>query len=67
MRNVTTESNYEADLEAVTVLIQKFVNFSDADGNARNWACDALNNEWREGLTREQWVAQAVVRMNHGQ
>ena len=67
MSTYTNESNYESNLAAATVLIQQFVNFSDADGNARNWAGDALNNEWREGLTLEQWVAQAVVRMNHGQ
>ena len=67
MSNITTESTYSSDLDAAVILIQQFVNFDEADGNARNWACDALNNEWRDGVTVEQWVAQALIRMNHGQ
>lgn len=67
MTNTTTEQTYEADLAAAEVLIQQFVDFSDADGNMRNWADDALNNEWIEGITIEQWVARAMVRLNHGQ
>lgn len=63
---ITTEACYDADLAAATALIATFVDFAEADGNMRKWATDALNNEWREGLTIEQWVAQALVRINHG-
>lgn len=63
----TTETNYEADLQAATKLAATFVDFSDQDGNLGKAVQDALNNEWKEGLTISQWVANSLVRVNHGQ
>lgn len=63
----TTQNTYESDLQAATKLAATFVDFDAQDGNMRNAVQDALNNEWAEGLTIEQWVAQSLVRINHGQ
>ena len=65
MSYVTTEASYESDLAAAEDLIQQTVDYSEADGNMRNWAQDALNNEWVEGITIENWVKRALGRLGY--
>lgn len=55
--------DYETDLAAAESLIQESVIYSDCEGNMRNWAQDALNNEWRDGISVDRWVECALARM----
>lgn len=62
----TTEQAYEADLAEAFALAVQFVDPSQCDGCGKNWIGDALNNEWREGMTITAWVARAVARIPAG-
>lgn len=61
-----SHKTYDDDLNAALALAGQFVDLDSADGQMRKWIGDALNNEWRDGLTIEQWVAQAIERTRHG-
>jgi len=57
---LTTESNYDADLEQAKEMIEQRVDFSEADGEMEKWAMDKLNNTWVEGISVDEWVDAAA-------
>jgi hypothetical protein len=62
--STTTEQTYDSDLQAARSLLEEQVPAAGwPEGEREKAMNDALNNEWNEGMTLEEWVDAAARRL----